>query len=48
VWALVSGNLLVTVWQYLSLRSALRGVVEADAPRLSMQERVDPVHAAAP
>ena len=52
VWALVSGNLLVTVWQYLSLRSALRGVVDESArpigPRPASRERVEPVPAAMP
>ncbi len=47
VWALVSGNLLVTVWQYLSLRSALRGVRDA-APSPTPSERVEPVPATVP
>jgi hypothetical protein len=52
VWALVSGNLLVTVWQYLALRRALSGVLDAAKTPPSVRrvpaEQVEPVPAAVP
>ena len=50
VWALVSGNLLVTVWQYLSLRapSAASSERRGAATARGVAERVEPVPAAVP
>lgn len=47
VWALVSGNLLVAVWQYLSLRAAMRSALEARPPVMP-PDRVEPVLSAVP
>ncbi len=57
VWALVTGNLLVTVWQYVALRGALRevggfagrtGAEEGPAPVPDVAERLEPVPATVP